>query len=212
MHARTMSTVSQDTSTIGLLEREDEQSAIHEAVDAVMAGSGRVLLLEGEAGIGKTELLGVARRRAEGRGMRVLRARGGPLEAEFAFGVVRQLFEAEVRGLRPEERDVVLDGAAAGGAAVVGVDAPLADPARLDLLRVLHGVYCLCSNLSERSRLSLEVDDAHAADPESLRWLNYMAQRVEDLPLLVIVAARPGEQSADPISATALASLPATSV
>src|SRR5436305_3337585 len=103
-----------------LLEREEEVAAIEAAVDAVTAGSGRVIVVEGHAGIGKTELLRLAQRLARATGVRVLSARGGPLESEFPFGVVRQLFEPELRSMAPRERDGAGGGAAAAGAAALG--------------------------------------------------------------------------------------------
>ena len=80
-----------------LLERERELAALQMAIDAVAAGEAQVLLLEGAAGIGKTRLLAETRGLAGAVGMRVLSARGGEMEREFAFGVVRQLFEAALR-------------------------------------------------------------------------------------------------------------------
>jgi len=59
-----------------------------------------VLLITGPAGIGKTALLGAARERARGAGMRVLAGRGGELEGGFSFGVARQLFEPLLAGAR----------------------------------------------------------------------------------------------------------------
>ena len=52
-----------------------------------------MLVIEGRAGIGKTSLAEEACSRADELGHEVLRARGSELEAGFAFGVVRQLFE-----------------------------------------------------------------------------------------------------------------------
>ena len=77
-----------------LLERERELAA----VEALLQGGGGVLVVEGAAGIGKTALVGEACLRAEGCGHVVLRARGSELEAGFAFGVVRQLFERRLVG------------------------------------------------------------------------------------------------------------------
>ena len=51
-----------------------------------VSGAGRVLLIEGPAGIGKTALLDQLRRRAEAVGMSVRLARGGELERGFGFG------------------------------------------------------------------------------------------------------------------------------
>jgi hypothetical protein len=72
-----------------LLERERELAA----VDALLQHGSGLLVAEGRAGIGKTSLLEAACRRAAECGYEILRARGSELETDFAFGVVRQLFE-----------------------------------------------------------------------------------------------------------------------
>ena len=79
----------------GLFERGLELEELEAEIAAAAAGSGRLVVIEGPAGIGKTRLLAEA---GDGRGgpMRVLSARGSELEREFPFGVVRQLFEAAV--------------------------------------------------------------------------------------------------------------------
>jgi len=77
-----------------LVERERGLAQLEALVDAVVAGEGRAILIEGPAGTGKSALLSQARRRAADGGALVLAARGSELEREFPFGVVRQLFEA----------------------------------------------------------------------------------------------------------------------
>nr|MDQ3093127.1 AAA family ATPase [Actinomycetota bacterium] len=77
----------------GLLERCAELDRVAFAVDEACAGSGGLVVVEGEAGIGKTALLGAARALAERAGLVVYAARGAELEGGFGFGVVRQLFE-----------------------------------------------------------------------------------------------------------------------
>src|SRR3954469_14189078 len=77
-----------------LLEREAELAALHAYVDAAAAGAGRLVAIEGRAGIGKTRLLGEARAIAAEAGLTVIHARAAELEHEFAYGVVRQLFDA----------------------------------------------------------------------------------------------------------------------
>src|SRR5262245_20457723 len=94
----------------GLLERGQELDEIAAHCARVASGAGRLVVVQGPAGIGKSRLLAEIRRRAEG-SMRVLSARGSGLEGEFAFGVVRQLFEAQLVG--PERRQALLTGAAA---------------------------------------------------------------------------------------------------
>jgi hypothetical protein len=73
----------------------------------------------GSAGIGKSALLQDTQRLAEQIGVIVLRARAGPVEPEYRYGVVRQLFEHVLA--RDGPRAVtLLSGAAAGARDVLG--------------------------------------------------------------------------------------------
>jgi predicted ATPase len=85
-----------------LLEREAEVAALTSLLDAARAGEGRLAVVEGTAGIGKTRLLAAARELVHARELEVLTARGGELEGEFALGVVRQLFEAPLAAATPD--------------------------------------------------------------------------------------------------------------
>ncbi|HEY5986891.1 MAG TPA: AAA family ATPase, partial [Streptosporangiaceae bacterium] len=78
----------------GLLEREAALARIDHRLREAIAGSGALLLLEGPAGIGKTRLVVAAGRRGRELGLATLRAGGSELEQDFAYGLVRQLFEA----------------------------------------------------------------------------------------------------------------------
>src|ERR687897_1277313 len=61
--------------------------------------------------------------------------------------------------------------------------ATLAEPS----FRLLHGLYWLCTNLASRRPLLLAVDDADLADEASLRFLLYLAERLEDLPAMLAI-------------------------
>ena len=63
-----------------LLEREAELAALEAMLGAAPSGDGRLVVVEGSAGIGKTRLLAVARALAAGAEFEVLTARGGELE------------------------------------------------------------------------------------------------------------------------------------
>ncbi|MCW2952743.1 MAG: transcriptional regulator, LuxR family, partial [Conexibacter sp.] len=177
---------------MALLERTTEVQALVGAVAAATnGGSGGVVLVEGPAGIGKTALVDAAGEAAAAAGLLVLRARGGELEHEFAFGVVRQLFEPALNGAAPT--DAALAGHARHAALALGLTAsggpPTGDPSAV--FAALHGLYWLTANLAAARPLALLVDDAHWADSASMRFLAYLARRVEGLPVLVVVATRP---------------------
>jgi DNA-binding CsgD family transcriptional regulator len=58
---------------------------------------------------------------------------------------------------------------------------------------VLHGLYWLVVNLAARGPVLIAVDDAHWADEPSLRWLAYLARRLDGLAAGMLVALRPGD-------------------
>jgi len=178
-----------------LEERDRELTAI-----AAVLGTGGALLVEGPPGIGKTRLLGCARA-AAGEDVRVLTARGSELERDFPFAVVRQLLEP---ALEPE----LLTGAAALAAPVLedGAAAVEAGPA------ALHGLYWLTANLAARAPLLVLVDDLHWADLASLRWLAYLVQRLDGMPVAVVAAARPDDAGEGQQVLDVLATHPAVTV
>jgi DNA-binding CsgD family transcriptional regulator/tetratricopeptide (TPR) repeat protein len=168
-----------------LLEREAELGCVGALVDAVARGVGRVLFVEGPAGIGKTRLLDAAGRQARAAGLRPLCARASEVEREYAFGLVRALFEPALATSGAAE---LLSGPARLAAPVIFLGEP-DGPA--GIAERLHGLYWLTANLAERDPLVLIVDDAHWADEPSLRALAYLAHRIADLPVGLVVAARP---------------------
>jgi len=167
-----------------LLERERELAAVDELLEL-----GGVVLVEGRAGIGKTELVEAAFRRAAGVRREVLHARGSELEVGFAFGVVRQLFERRLAGAAASERDALLAGSAGAVRSLLLGHAVEASPSDTSFA-VLHGLYWLTVNLAERRPLLIVVDDAHWADEPSLRWLAHLAPRLEGREVALLVALR----------------------
>jgi DNA-binding CsgD family transcriptional regulator len=182
-----------------LLERDGELAALEEAVAAGRGREGRLVVIEGSAGIGKSSLLAESRAIASGADMRVLGARAGEHEAEFAFGVVRQLFEQPLANASPAQRAELL----AGAAALVEPLFPAVQPEPALALSdspfaIRHGLYWLAANMAYLQPTCLVVDDLHWADGPSLHWLGYLVRRLEGLPLVVVAATRPPEQGYDP--------------
>lgn len=173
-----------------LLERVQERRAIADALRSVGEERGRVAIIEGPAGVGKTALLAFLGAAGGAEGATVATARGSEIEREFAFGVVLQLLGPLVEA---DEDGAIFAGAAAlsrplferaGGGA--GADADF---------QLMHGLHWLCANLSERSPLILCVDDVQWADAASQRFLAYLGARAAELPLLIALARRSDEPS-----------------
>ncbi len=182
------------TRTARLLERERELAALDDALARVRAGTGATVVIEGAAGIGKTRLLREAAARAA-TGTTVLRATGSALERELPYGCVVGLVGPALATL-PADRRAAVPGAAR---ALLDGGEP---PAGLNpTLPLLHGLHAVCAQLATDRPLLVVLDDAHEADAPSLRFLAYLAARLEELPIGVLVAVRGG---AEPTDAAAL--------
>jgi DNA-binding CsgD family transcriptional regulator len=181
--------------TTRLLEREHELEAIDAAISAAADGKAGLVLVEGPAGIGKSRLLAEARMLGEHYELAVRSARGGELERDFPFGVVRQLFESQL--VTEGERLRLLSGAAEGAAPVFGEDVREVDPHDEGMFARLHGLYWLAVNLSSDRPLMIVVDDLHWCDAASLRFLAYLARRLEDLPVVLVASLRVSEADAN---------------
>ena len=174
--------------TILLLEREAQVAALEALAEAARSGGGRFAVIEGTAGMGKTRLLAEARAIAGAGGMRVLAARGGEFEGEFAYGIVRQLFEPLLASVSSDLREELLSGPAAlveplfGAAQLAGSHDVPAEGS----FAILHGLYWLAANVAFELPTLLAIDDLHWADTPSLRWLLYLTRRLEGVPLLVV--------------------------
>jgi DNA-binding CsgD family transcriptional regulator len=194
------------------LEREAELAALDAGIADCRAGFGNVAVVQGPAGIGKTRLLGAAIERAGEAGIEPAFARAGELERDLAWGVVRELFERALTDTDDDEREELMSGAAGLAAPILGAEEASLPTATDAIAVALHGLYWLTVNLAERHPLLLAVDDAHWADPPSLRWISYLGARVEELPVLLVVTVRSAEPGADTEFAGALAAERATRV
>ncbi len=166
-----------------LAERDDHLATADGLLDALEGGAGRLVVVEGAAGTGKTTLLGAIADRAEARALTVTRGRGAEFESGFAFGLVRQLLEPAVRA---DGGRRLLSGAAAPAAAVFDAGDVPAEPQS-----VLNGLFWLLSALAQHNPLVVIIDDAHWADEASLRLLDFLTGRIDAIDALVLVGTRP---------------------
>jgi DNA-binding CsgD family transcriptional regulator len=164
--------------------RRTECRALDRLLDAVRAGESRVLVLRGEAGIGKSALLEYAVERASG--CRVARASGVQSEMELAFAGLQQLCAPMLDRLDllpAPQRDAlsVAFGLSAG-------DAP-------DRFLVGLGVLGLLSEVADERPLVCVVDDAQWLDRASHQALEFVARRLlaESVALVFAVRRPEGE-------------------
>jgi DNA-binding CsgD family transcriptional regulator len=178
-----------------LLEREAQVARLQALLDAAKSGAGRLAVIEASAGLGKTRLLAEARAIAGSAGLRALAARGGEFEEEFAYGIVRQLFEQLLASASDDLRAELVAGPATLVEPLFGTSQVGPSHAALGegSFAILHGLYWLAVNVALQQPTLLTIDDLHWADGPSLRWLLYLTRRLEGVPLLVVVGTRPPE-------------------
>ena len=183
----------------GLLERELELSTLEQGVERACAGNGGAVVIDGNAGIGKTTLLNRARECGATRGMRIVSASGAELESSFPYGVVRQFFESFLFTVAVEERTKWLRGTAEMAGTMFQAERdPRARPA--EEFALLHSLYWMCVNIAEARPLLMLLDDAQWADVPSLRYVEFTCRRLEQLPFMFVVATRlPDEQTPAPL-------------
>lgn len=148
-------------------------------------------------------MLAELRERAAAAGVRVLSAHGSELERDFAFGVVRQLFEPILSDAATRDR-LLVDAAASarpvfGTPETGGADATFA---------VLHGLYWLTVNVAGDGPVLLIVDDLHWCDRASLRLLAYLGRRLSGVEALLVAGLRTGEPAIDPMLVAELIDMP----
>nr|WP_191910322.1 BTAD domain-containing putative transcriptional regulator [Microbispora cellulosiformans] len=159
------------------IAREQELARLGERLGAVRRGRGGVLLVTGEAGIGKTRLAQLAAEEAEARGVAVVWGRCVEAEAAPPFWPwLQALRELGERGR-----------AAARLLAGEGADAP-ADP-EAALFELYEGVLAALARSGTPTLVVL--DDLHAADAASLRLLGFLASELHRRPVLVLATVRP---------------------
>ena len=196
--ARLADAVSGDLDLAALLDRERELGVLERCLAHAGSSLGRLVVVEGPAGIGKTALLRAASMLARERGATVLAARGAPLEQSFSYGVVRQLFEPLALRTDRLKTGELLTGAAALAMRAFA-DEPVQEASLEDLsFSTLHGLYWLTANLAARELLVLLVDDCHWIDGPSLRFLAHLCARLDALPVLVLGSVRGGNRATAP--------------
>jgi hypothetical protein len=151
----------------GLLGRQSECEVLDRLVAGVRVGQSRVLVLRGEAGIGKTALL--EQLPAMASGFRFARAAGVESEMELPFAGLHALCApmlGRLPHLPPPQRDAL---ATAFG---------LAAGPPPDRFMVGLGVLSLLADVAEEEPLMCIVDDAQWLDRVSAQTLSFIARRL----------------------------------
>ena len=169
-----------------LVGRDPELEAIDGFLTTARQGLSSVLVLRGEAGIGKTALLDYAASSAAD--LRVVRVVGVEAEAGFPFAALHRLlvpFLSDLGTLGPSQRTAV--------SVACGLD----DGPAADVMLVGLGALSLLAEASARRPLLVCIDDAHWLDHDSLTVCAFLGRRVHAEGIVVLVAVRSNAAEAD---------------
>jgi DNA-binding CsgD family transcriptional regulator len=178
-----------------LVGRHEERREIEQLLDSARRGASGVLVLRGEAGIGKTALLEHAASTANG--MRVVRTRGLESESELSFAGLLELLRPLLGHLDrlPERQATAVRSALA-----------LEEADSSDRFAVYAGTLGLLGAAAEKQPLLALIDDAHWLDEASAQALAFASRRLGNEAIGVLWAIREGEPTS--VSTEGLRELP----
>src|ERR671918_2225084 len=181
--------------------RERELGTLTEGLEAVRAGSGRVFLLAGEPGVGKSRLADELAAMARQGGVRVLWGRCWEAGGAPAYWPWVQSIRALIRSRDPELVRKELAAGAGDVAQIVpevremvpGVEEPPSLDPESSRFRLFDAVARFLVTAAEPDGLVLVLDDLHAADAPSLLLLRFLAGEIAESRLLVLGCYRDAE-------------------
>jgi tetratricopeptide (TPR) repeat protein len=208
------------TSYIG---RKDELDLLNGILDDVRSGKGRLVLVEGEAGIGKTRLIQEMKDLPNFSDFNLLVGRCLYFKDTDIYLPFKEMFNQFSRmmkdldaespfspslgnqggdDLSPSEGDFV-----PMSLIPAGIDQPIEeeDQMRVEGLMEFDKLSDFIFKLSSRGPVCLFIDDLHWADPPSIKLLQYLAQKIVDQPIMIICTYRPedlfwGEDTPHPLA------------
>jgi class 3 adenylate cyclase/tetratricopeptide (TPR) repeat protein len=185
-----------------LVERDPERAALRRAVDEALAGRGRLVLVAGEAGVGKSRLVGEISAEADARGMRVLTGHCVDADGSAPYLPFVEMIEEAVsnprspltlrealRGVAPEVARI----APALRRLVPGIGPAVELPPELAQRYVWNSMGEFLTRAAQRLPLLLVLEDLHWADESTVLLTEYLAPLMSELPVLIVGTYRDGE-------------------
>lgn len=186
--------------------RDRERALLHARFDEALAGSGSIVLIAGDPGIGKTLLLDTVAQQAESVGATVLRGgmsedEGMPPYLPFLEALGQYISEAPIEALRQQlgYRAAILSGILPEiSHRLPPISEPPALPAEQAHLRMFEAVIQFLRAIAVETPLVLTLDDLHWADRSSLAMLSYIARHLGHSRILLLGAFREDQSALNP--------------
>jgi DNA-binding SARP family transcriptional activator len=176
-------------------------------LDAALARAGstgvQLVVIEGEAGIGKTALVDAWTARVRARGTVVLAGGADALGRSLPFQPIADAIDTHLRGLEPDDaaavlgEDVSVLGAVLGRLPREGWEATAVldrDPGQAIVFEALLDVVVRSGG---GRPMALVLDDVHLAGSSTIEWLHFAVRRGSGRPAVIVVTRRGGEEGGD---------------
>ena len=175
--------------------RGGERALLERVLDDTVEGVAGTVIVSGEPGIGKSQLLWELAQIAETRGCLVLEGTAAEFEMDLPFEMfrdalddyLRTLDEASVERLAVDRQGELAAVFPSLGRLQGSVEHP---PSVSERYRVHYAVRNLLERLAARHPLALLFDDVHWADSGSLELIEFLVRRPPDAPVILCLAAR----------------------
>ena len=212
MSTEPASSTTEFAASTGFVGRRQELGALRLALQESLLGQGRLVMLAGEPGIGKTRTAQELADYAQSQGAQVLWGCSYDGEGAPPYWPWVQLLQSYVHQSEPGQLQSEMGAGAAGIAEIVsevreklpGLEPPPAlDSPEQARFRLFDSISTFLKNAARRQPLVLVLDDLHWADRSSLLLLEFLAQELQSIPLLLIGTYRDVEVSRQhPLSQT----------
>lgn len=187
-----------------LIGRSGDLAALHALIDQAKRGMGQVALVNGEAGIGKSRLIGEGKTYALAQGFKLLQGNCFPGDTSCPYAPLLDLLRTHFAGQSETEIATELGPFVREFAQLipdlvhVRHDSPSMPPLpslepEQEKRRLFEALTRWFTGLATKQPILLVIEDVHWSDNTSLEWLNYLARRCAAHPLLLLVTYRSEE-------------------
>jgi len=184
-----------------MLNREAEFNELRRGLASV-SDRGQVIALTGAGWMGKTRLIEEFSSEVSDQGLPVLMGRAFRMEQTIPYGVATQVLRAMTPFIEQHLKTIPEWALAEVSrlAPLPGENYPRASLDRFGELRLLESVYATVEAISAVQPLLIVIDDLQWVDPASASLISYLARRISDFAVVLLVAARSGELLPDPVA------------
>lgn len=178
-----------------LIDRESELQDLRQAVQATADGRGRLLALTGGTWMGKTRLLDEIASETPDQDRHVLIGRAFRMEQALPYGVVTPIIRSAVSRIQTSRAEMP-EWSVAEMARLLPEMGPAPDetvPDQFGELRLFEAIFTAMAALGANKPLLVILDDVQWIDRSSAAVFSYLARRIAETPILLIVSARSGD-------------------